>query len=123
VLERVWRHKGRLILKFQGVDSISDGQRLRGWKVRIPREELGEPAKGEYYFADLEGCSVIDSESGRLIGIVTDLLESAGLPLLRVDSRGREVLIPFNAAICAEVRIEKKEIRVKLPEGLEELNQ
>jgi len=38
-VERVWPHKGRVILKFSGSDSIESAARLRGLHVLIPREQ------------------------------------------------------------------------------------
>jgi 16S rRNA processing protein RimM len=39
LLEEVWPHKGRIILKFAGIDSLSQAEALRGRMVLIPREE------------------------------------------------------------------------------------
>jgi len=38
-LERAWPHKGRIILKFSGIDSIESAARLRGRQVLIPWEQ------------------------------------------------------------------------------------
>jgi ribosomal 30S subunit maturation factor RimM len=42
--------------------------------------------------------------------------------MLQVRSGDREVLIPFAKPICVEVAPENGVIRVRMPEGLEELN-
>lgn len=122
VLERAWTHQGRLILKFAGVDSISDAEALRGSEVQIPRGQLGPPPEGAFYFDDLIGTKVIEADSGREIGEVEDIVEGSGPVLLQVRSAGREVLIPFAKRFCVEVAPEQGVIRVRLPEGLEELN-
>lgn len=121
-LEEAWRQKDRWVLKFEGVDSISAAEELRGWKVQIPEEELGPPPEGEYYLGDLVGCRIVDIATGREIGTVEDVLEPGGSLLLEVSGAGGEILIPFVDEICREVSREKREIRVELPEGLEELN-
>src|SRR5438132_7730131 len=38
-LEDHWFHKGQVVLKFQGVDSISDAEALIGSEIQIPRAE------------------------------------------------------------------------------------
>ena len=43
-------------------------------------------------------------------------------PLLRILAPEGELLIPFAEEICRQVDLEKKQIRVRLPEGLRELN-
>lgn len=121
-LEEAWRQRDRWVLKFEGIDSISAAEELRGWKVRISGQELGPPPEGEHYLADLIGCRVLEAKTGREIGIVDEVLEPGGSLLLQVMGAGGEVLVPFVDEICREVSEEKREIRVSLPEGLEELN-
>jgi len=121
-IENAWDHNGRLILKFEGVDSISDAEQLRGSEVCIPYEELGPPPEGEYYYVDLVGCVVREADTDREIGVVEAILEPGGPLVLEVRRDKREILIPLVREICVEVEPEKKSIRVRMPEGLEELN-
>jgi 16S rRNA processing protein RimM len=67
------------------------------------------------------GCTVIDEVHG-VLGIVTDLITIQGNNLLQVDSDTRSVLIPDNEHVVFEVNEEKKEVRVKCPDGLLDLN-
>jgi 16S rRNA processing protein RimM len=122
VIERSWYHQGRLILKFAGVDSISDAELLRGSEVQIPRGDLGAPPEGEYFFDDLIGAKIVEAGSGREIGEVKGILEAGGTLLLEVRSADREVLIPFVKQICVEIAPQSGVIRVRMPDGLEELN-
>ena len=39
-VEQAWPHKGRLILKFEGIDSISAAEELRWRRVQIRRDNL-----------------------------------------------------------------------------------
>ena len=119
-IESAWRHKGRMILKFEGVNSISEAELLRGALLEVPRSERFPLPEDRVYVSDLIGCSV--EEQGAILGSVEGWEETGGVPLLRVDSSGRELLIPFTPAICYSVDIEEKRIRVKLPEGLLDLN-
>ena len=121
-IERTWSHKGRLILKFRGIDSISEAEELRGCRVRLPEEEIGPLPGEEFFFRDLIGCRVVDADSGDSVGCVEDVLEPGGQLLLRVKAEGREVLIPFVRGICVEIDPEQQQIRVRMPEGLEDLN-
>ena len=122
VIEKAWRHKGRLILKLTGVESITDAEALRGYEVQIPANELAALPDGEYFLDDLVGCEVVDEEGGRTIGEVTDVLEPGGPLLLEIGAGGHEVLVPLVTAICRDVDVEGRKIRVRLPEGLEDLN-
>jgi 16S rRNA processing protein RimM len=120
-IEKVWDHGGTLILKFAGVDSISDAEKLRGAEVRIPKTDRVALEPGEFFHSDLVGCAVRDHVSDRLVGHVTGWEEYGGPALLEIDD-GR-LLIPFVAAICTDIRPDERVLRVDLPEGLEGLNE
>ena len=122
-VEEVWEHGARLVFKFRGVDSISDAEPLRGAEVRVPESERFGLPEDEFYYSDLVGCTVVERSSGRPVGEVKEFLEQGGNGLLQVlDARRREVLIPFNRAICVEVDLDAKRIEIDPPEGLLELN-
>lgn len=122
-IEKVWEHQGRLIFKFQGVDSISDAERLRGAELRIPPGERAPLPEGEFYFADLVGCEVAE-RGGAVIGKVTGWQEYGGPALLEVEpvEGGDLMLVPFVASICVSIEPENGRIVVDLPAGLKDLN-
>ncbi len=122
-IDRAWEHKGRVILKFVGVDSISEAERLRSGEVLARKDALAPLPDGEYYFDDLIGCRMVVPGNERVIGIVTAIEEPPGAPLLFVveDAQGAEMLVPFAREVCTTVDIGRKRIEVRLPEGLEDL--
>lgn len=123
-VEEIWHHGARLIFKFQGVDSISEADRLRNAEIRVPMEERFPLPEGEYYHSDLEGCEVVERTSGETVGVVERFLEQGGNGMLQVKpaSANHEILIPFIRNICVEIDVEAKRIVIDPPEGLLELN-
>ena len=63
---------------------------------------------------------MVDDASGRELGIVTGWQDSGGPILLEVD--GGRLLVPFARAILKKIDTAGREIRVELPEGLENVN-
>jgi len=121
-VERTWMHGDHLIFKFQGVDTISDAEKLAGAEVSIPFEQRAALADDEVYQSDLIGCEVIDA-TGRSLGIVSDFEETGGVPLLEVKTpAGGDLLIPLAKAICTKIDIERKQIVINPPDGLLNLN-
>jgi len=120
-LESVWEHRGRLIFKFRGVDSISDAEPLQGAEVRLPRSERAPLANGEFYQSDLIGCEVVERSTGERLGAVVDWVEHGGPPLIEVRGAGKPILIPFVKAICVEIDVPGRRMTVELPEGLKDL--
>ena len=120
ILEACWFHKGLAILKFRECDSLSAAEHLVGLWLWIPRSERRELPQGAVYLADLIGCEVI--EEARRLGTVEAIEETGAAPLLRVRNPEGDFLIPFAQEICLTVDVESKQIQVRLPEGLLELN-
>lgn len=120
-IEQFWPHQGRLVLKFAGVDSISDAEALRGAELQVPREQRAQLEPGWTYVGDLVGCVVFDGN--REVGTVQDVRFGAGeAPLLVVKAQAKEWEIPYAEAYLQSVDPERKQIRMQLPEGLLEVN-
>lgn len=111
-----WPHKGRMVLKLAGVDSIDEAERLRGMDLRIPEEDLAALPPGSYYHHELRGLQVVD-ESGRELGLVADILETgAGADVLVVRGASGETLLPLVSTFIVKVDLEGKRIVAAPPE-------
>jgi 16S rRNA processing protein RimM len=119
-LDEHWFHKGMVVLKFAGVDSISDAEALVGSEIQVPRSERAALGNDEFYVSDLIGCTVTDA--GREIGRVKDVQFGSGeAPLLVIEGE-KESLVPFAAAYIQKIALEQKRLEMKLPEGMLELD-
>jgi 16S rRNA processing protein RimM len=121
-IEDLWPHKGLLVLKFRGVDTISEAEVLVGAELQVPRQERAKLEPGWTYVSDLIGCQVFDH--GREIGRIEDVQFGAGeAPLLIVaDGAGKKFDVPFAEAYLEEVSVARRQVRMNLPEGLFEVN-
>jgi 16S rRNA processing protein RimM len=120
-VQELWPHKGLLVFKFAGVDSISEAEMLVGCELQVPQSQRLELQAGWNYVSDLVGCSVMDG--GREIGRIEDIQFGAGeAPLLIVRGSSRVVEIPFAEAYLEGVDVERKKVRMNLPDGLLDVN-
>jgi len=122
-------HPGQAVYWFEGFTSIAEAEKLRGLDVLIPFEQRVVLPAGQYFVEDLVGCSVFElaGEAPALIGRVEDVqatgeAQQVGTPILVVDVRGEELLIPLAEDICRRVDVVGRRIEVVLPEGLRDLN-
>lgn len=116
-------HKGRVLLKFRGADSISDAEPLAGFDVVVREDELHALPEGEdiYYDFQLVGCGV-ETPEGEPVGEVKSVMRTGGGVILALrQPNGREALVPFVDDICVEVDVEARRIVAALPEGLLDL--
>lgn len=121
-VEDLWPHKSFLVLKFEGVETISDAEPLVGAELQLPSGERAPLEPGWTYLSDLIGCAVFDGE--REIGPIEDVQFGAGeAPLLIVPSGANlPYEIPFAEAYLEKVDLERKQVRMRLPEGLLDVN-
>jgi 16S rRNA processing protein RimM len=136
-------HRGQGVFHFAGVVSINEAEKFRGLDVLLPFEQRVSLPTGQFFVADLIGCAVFEVPSGRpalgsspcsmgtapqLLGTVRDVQfpgegESVrGTPLLEVETRQGDLLIPLAEDICKRIDAAARRIEVMLPEGLRDLN-
>jgi len=135
-------HRGQAVFHFAGVESISEAEKFRGLEVLLPFEQRVTLPAGQYFVADLIGCSVFEdsmslptvssspcslAEVPSFLGTVRDVQfpgeEFSGTPLLEVETSQGEILIPLAVDICTKIDTPARRIDVVLPEGLRDLNQ
>jgi 16S rRNA processing protein RimM len=121
-VEDLWSHKGLLVLKFAGVDSISQAETLVGCELQVPQAERAKLEQGWNYVSDLVGCAVLDH--GREIGRIEDVQSGSGeAPLLIVaNGAGKKFEVPFAEAYLERVDVARRQVRMILPEGMLEIN-
>jgi 16S rRNA processing protein RimM len=121
-VEDLWPHKGLLVLKFRGVDSISDAELLIGSELQVLSTERADLEPGWNYISDLIGCVVLDQ--AREIGRIEDVQFGAGeAPLLMVaNAAGKKFEVPFAEAYLEGVDTAQRQVRMNLPEGMLEIN-
>jgi 16S rRNA processing protein RimM len=121
-VEDLWPHKGLLVLKFCGVDSMSEAELLIGSELQVPAAERADLKPGWNYVSDLIGCRVLDR--AREIGRIEEVQFGAGeAPLLIVaNGAGKKFEVPFAQAYLEGVDIAQRQVRMNLPEGMLEVN-
>lgn len=126
-LEEHWFHKGGVVLKFAGVNSISDADRLAKWEIQVPSDQRSELEPGSAYVNEIVGSDVWINDGQRFLGRVSEVQFGAGeAPLLVVKlpvcALQNEVLVPFAEEFVKKFDVAGKRIDMQLPEGLLELD-
>lgn len=120
-IEDSYSVKKHSVIKLTGIDTIEQAEELRGEEVFVDAGQLAELSDEEYYYFELAGMEVFDTD-GNLLGTVIRLDDSGPQGLLEVElAEEKLALIPFVEPILKEVDIENKRIVVAPPPGLLEL--
>ena len=121
VIENVRAQKNMVILKLEGADDRNAAEALRGKELYITEDDLPELPEGQYYVRDLIGMSVTE-EDGNLLGHVTDVLQNTAQDIFEVESEnGKKLLIPKVEQFVLDIDAEKREITIRLIEGMLDL--
>ena len=111
------QQKGKVLLAcFSGVESRSDAADLVGKMIEVPQEALPELEKGEYYWSQLIGLQV-DNTEGIQLGRVDHLLETGANDVLVVtnvgaDGEAVERLLPWIEDVVISVDLEQGKLLV-----------
>ena len=87
------RHGKTIIARIDGYVDRDQAAALIGTDIAVPRDELPETEKGEFYWSDLEGLTVVHRD-GTELGKVAHLLETGANDVMVVRGE-KERLVPF----------------------------
>lgn len=117
-IEKVGYHKNQVILKFKGINTVEEAEKLRNSYILINRNDLEPLEKGVYYITDLLGLEVY-TEDGALLGKVDDIYNTGSNDIYVVkDDLGKQKLLPGIPEVLKNVDLEHGKIIVNLIEGL-----
>ena len=108
-------HKGSVIARFQGVDTVEGAMALKGKTVQLRRADARLP-QGSFFLADIIGLDVVDQDGQRL-GTLKEVL-SPSRQQVYVVAGEREIMIPAVPEFILETNIEAGYIKVRLIEGM-----
>ena len=119
-LQAVKPHKNQLLIRLQGVDGINEAQKWIGSIVSVAETNLPALGADEYYYYQVVGLEVFDTEGNR-IGIITRLWSTPGGDLYVVQGEAKEYLIPVTKEIVEKIDLTAGKMIINPPEGLLEL--
>lgn len=105
-IERARVQKNIVIVKFRGVDTPEDAEKMRGTIVYIYRKDVKLP-EGVYFVQDLIGLEAVDIDSGEIYGKVTDVFQTGANDVYQITRNGKDHLIPKIPDVVPEIDIDK----------------
>ncbi len=114
-------HHERVLVRFDGIDSIEAAEALGKAELRVPATDIEALPDDTYHHFDLVGCEVVTVD-GTAVGRVSGVDGNRTASRLVVKATRGEVLVPLAESICVEIDLEGKRIVIAPPDGLLELN-
>ena len=118
VVQSYRNHKNFLLVKFEGIDSVEEAEKLKNLQIKIDSDEVGELEENEFYFHEIIGCQVFD-ENDRNLGEIIDILTPGANDVWVIKGEnGKEILIPYIEDVVKQIDIINKKVNIEVMEGL-----
>lgn len=104
-------HKGRLLVRLQGVDTVEQGDALRGKVLYLNRDQV-RLEEGRYFLQDLEGLRAVDAKTGQDYGELKEVLQTPANDVYRIVNGDREYLFPAVPHMVEKVDLEAGQVRL-----------
>jgi 16S rRNA processing protein RimM len=110
-------HKGMPLIAFEDYYSLDDVEKFKGCALKIHKDMLFDLEEDEYYHFELIGAEVYDYNN-ELVGNIKSIMDSPANDIFVLETKGKDVLVPFVKSFVEEVDLNNKKIYLKEVEGL-----
>ena len=117
-IEEVKYQKNMVLIKFKGIETPEDANKLRNAYVLIDRKDAIPLEEGEFFIADLLGLPVF-LDTGEKLGVLEDIYNTGSSDIYVVKNElGKQYLLPYIDEVIKKIDLENSQIMVHLIEGL-----
>lgn len=117
-------HHKTILVAFEGVTSRDRADELVGLELFMDRDALEVLEEGVYYWSDIVGLAVY-TLADEYLGRVTSVMRTGSNDVYVVENdegqKPVELLVPALEWVVREIDVDRKRMRVDLPEGLRDL--
>lgn len=110
-------HTGTQLLSLKGITNRDQAKAIVGGELFIPQSELPELDEDTYYWHDLIGLEVY-TQAEEYFGRIESIIETGSNDVYVVKKDDEEVLIPALESVVLKIDLQRKRMRIDLPEGL-----
>jgi 16S rRNA processing protein RimM len=118
IIEELQVRGKKSIVKFEDINSIEATETIIDAEAYLPIKKLPKLKGKQFYYHEVIGYQIFDSNSQKDLGELKAIYESTGQDLFAVDINETEVLIPIIDNFLDTIDHSEKRIHVTLPDGL-----
>lgn len=116
-IERARIFKNTVIMKFSGIDTVEQAEKLKNKVLYMWREDV-ELDDDCYFVQDLIGLEVYDADSGFLYGKITDVMQTGANDVYTIKGNDREYLVPAIPEVITDTDIDGGTMKIRPLDGL-----
>ncbi len=114
-------HKSLALLRLEGVETVEQADRLRGRVLYFNRQDANLP-QGRHFVQDLLGLEVVDADTGRSYGELTDLFKTGANDVYQVTDRresgAKDYLVPVIDEVVIRIAPEEGKVYIRPIKGI-----
>ena len=112
-------HKNLFLVKLQGIDTIEQGDQMRGKVLYIKRSDVTLP-QGRYFISDLLGMKVFHADDPSIFyGVITDVLNTGAPEVYQItDADKKDYLSPVIDQVIIETDIVGRRLLIRPMKGI-----
>ena len=111
-------HKSLLLLKLEGVDTVEEADALRGRILYLNRADVKLP-KDRYFVQDMLGLTVLDADTGRRYGLLTEVMPTGANDVYQVTGDDKvNYLVPAIPDVIVDVDIDGGIMKIRPMRGI-----
>ena len=116
-VEKIVSSGDKFFVTIQDIRTVEAASTLTGKEVFLPLEMLPKLSGKQFYYHEVKGFMVIDTEKGEL-GPIADVIEYPTQAIIQIFKDKKEILIPILDQVIQKVDRNAKKLYIKAPEGL-----
>ena len=121
LIDWVKPHKRTLLMSFHDVQDRETAETLLQAEIYMKKADLPTLEEDSYYWFELEGLSVVDTD-GKYLGRIESIFNTGSndVYVVKNDAQGAaaELLVPALASVVRSIDLDQGEMTVELPPGL-----
>ena len=102
---KAYVHKRFVIANIEGINDIETAEQMKETVIYASRDDVPLD-EGDYFIADLIGLPVIDADSGKLYGKVSEVFNNGASDIYTVKTEAGERMIPAVDEFVIEIDLE-----------------
>lgn len=110
-------YKNGLRIAFEGITDRNAANAMVGAEIYIKRSELPKPEKGSWYWCDLIGLEVYQTDN-TYIGRIENIFSTGANDVFVIKDKKKETLIPAIESVIRNVDLDERKMTVVLLDGL-----
>jgi 16S rRNA processing protein RimM len=108
-------HQKTFLLMSREIVTVEEAHRLVGAELCVPESRLPPTAPDEFYWYQLIGLEVVDTE-GQKLGTLEEIIETGSNDVYVVRRGREEILVPAIEEVVRDVDLQRRLMTVDLPE-------